>query len=47
MYRVGSLMTSLEGTIKKDRFSGSSGGQMGGQWHHTSRRIHILPWKGE
>jgi hypothetical protein len=24
------------------RFSGSAGGHMGGQWHRTSRRIHIF-----
>jgi hypothetical protein len=29
------------------RFSGSAGGQMGGQWHRTSRWIHIYLWKGE
>jgi hypothetical protein len=28
------------------RFSGSAGGQMGGQWHRTSRVVHILYGKG-
>jgi hypothetical protein len=29
------------------KFGGSAGGQMGGQWHRTSRRIHIFLQKGE
>jgi hypothetical protein len=38
---------SLEGTIQiQVRFSGSAVGQMGGQWHLTSRRIHTLYGKG-
>jgi hypothetical protein len=28
-------------------FNGSTGGQMGGQWHRTSRGIYIFLWKGE
>jgi hypothetical protein len=45
LYRVGSLIT-VEGTVQIEvRFSGSAGGQMGGQWHHTSRGIHIFLWK--
>jgi hypothetical protein len=47
LYRVGSLMT-VEGTVQiKVRFSGSKGGQMGEQWHRTSRGIHISLRKGE
>jgi hypothetical protein len=39
---------SFEGTMQMSvRSSGSAGGQMGGQWHRTSRGIHIFPWKGE
>jgi hypothetical protein len=38
---------SFEGTVQTQvGFSGSAGGQMGGQWHHTSRGIHILYGKG-
>jgi hypothetical protein len=38
---------SFEGTIQiQVRFSESAGGQMGGQWHRTSRRINILYGNG-
>jgi hypothetical protein len=38
----------FEGTIQiQVRFSGSAGGQMGGQWHRTSRGIHVFLWKGK
>jgi hypothetical protein len=38
---------SFEGTVQiQVRFSGSAGGQMEGQWHLTSRGIHILYGKG-
>jgi hypothetical protein len=46
LYRAGSIMT-VEGTVQiQVRFSGSAG-QTGGQWHYTSRGIHIFLWKGE
>jgi hypothetical protein len=39
---------SVKGTIKINvRFSGSAGGQMGGWWHRTSRRMRDLLWKRE
>jgi hypothetical protein len=47
-HRAGSLMTSFEWTSQIwFRFSASAGGQMGGQWYRTCRRIHIFLRKGE
>jgi hypothetical protein len=40
-YRAGSLMT-----VSRE-LSRSRSGQMGGQWHCTSRGIYIFLWKGE
>jgi hypothetical protein len=35
-------MTVLRELSRYVRFSGSAGGQMGGQWRRTNRRIHII-----
>jgi hypothetical protein len=41
------MTVSRELSRYKVSFRGSAGGQMGGQWHKTSRRIHIFLWKVE
>jgi hypothetical protein len=46
LYRAGSLVTVSAELSKYVRFSGSAGGQMGGRWDRTCRRIQIFYGKG-
>jgi hypothetical protein len=47
LYRAGSLVTVSKELSEYIRFSGSAGGQMGGRWHRTCKKINIFLRKGD
>jgi hypothetical protein len=46
LYGAGSLVTVSNNYLNISLISVNAGGQMGGRWHRTSRRIHIFYGKG-